>query len=97
MTPRILPARLPDHLFDAFSAQVRKSVRLRLLERMEAFVDSPGLQEYLELTFVQVGRSSSSSRGEAGRGIPAAQPTAHGAPPPAAARLHRRRRPAAGL
>lgn len=35
--------------------QVRKSVRLKLLTRIEAFVDSPGQQEYFELTFAQVG------------------------------------------
>lgn len=34
--------------------QVRKSVRLKLLSRIEAFVDSPGQQEYFELTFLQV-------------------------------------------
>eukprot|EP00887_Chlorella_sp_A99_P005461 scaffold1.g5461.t1 len=35
--------------------QVRKSFRLKHLARIEAFVDSPGQQEYLELTFVQRG------------------------------------------
>lgn len=39
----------------AACVQVRKSVKLKLLTKMEAFVDSPGQQEYLELTFVQVG------------------------------------------
>jgi hypothetical protein len=34
--------------------QVRKSVKLKTLTRVEAFVDSPGQQEYFELTLVQV-------------------------------------------
>ena len=34
--------------------QVRKSVKLKLLTRIEAFVDSPGQQEYFELAFAQV-------------------------------------------
>jgi len=42
-----LPTRPP-------ARQVRKSVRLKLLTRLEAFVDSPGQQEYLELSFIQV-------------------------------------------
>jgi hypothetical protein len=34
---------------------VRRSVRLKLLTRLEAFEDSPGAQRYLELGFLQVG------------------------------------------
>ncbi|KAI3433569.1 hypothetical protein D9Q98_003380 [Chlorella vulgaris] len=35
--------------------QVRRSIKMKLLTRVEAFVDSPGQQEYFELTFVQRG------------------------------------------
>ena len=35
--------------------QIRKSLPLKHLTRMEAFLDSPGRQEYLELSFSQVG------------------------------------------
>jgi hypothetical protein len=41
----------------ALPVQVRKSIKLKLLSRMEAFVDSPGQQEYLELAFMQVRRA----------------------------------------
>lgn len=33
---------------------MRKSVKLKLLTRIEAYVDSPGQQEYFELAFAQV-------------------------------------------
>ena len=52
--------------------QVRKSVRLKLLTKLEAFIDSPGQQEYLELTFVQVGRAGVTHSGvpiAAGEGV----------------------------
>ncbi len=35
-------------------SQVRKSIRLKHLTRVEAFIDSPGQQEYFELVFMQV-------------------------------------------
>lgn len=49
MTP--LSTSSPPH------PQVRKSVKLKLLTRIEAYVDSPGQQEYFELAFAQVSGS----------------------------------------
>ncbi|PRW58682.1 exocyst complex component SEC3A [Chlorella sorokiniana] len=42
--------------------QVRKSVKLKLLTRIEAYVDSPGQQEYFELAFAQRGFTSGEAR-----------------------------------
>lgn len=36
--------------------QIRKSIRLKYLARVEAFIDSPGQQEFFELVFVQASR-----------------------------------------
>lgn len=49
------PPPLPAHPSPLAALQVRKSIRLKYLTRIEAFIDSPGQQEYFELTFVQVG------------------------------------------
>ncbi len=42
--------------------QIRKSIRLKYLARIEAFIDSPGQQEYFELVFVQVSEGASAGR-----------------------------------